>query len=309
MSHTIVRISKGIVLLFSDFNTFIYKVITGWFNWLPASLYLRILYRCLLGKKLHLKNPKTFTEKLQWLKLNYHNPLMKPWVEKDMAKELAASIIGEDHIIPTLGIWDNLDDVDLSKLPEKFVLKATNGGGGTSVYICHNKNLYDAEAARKVLSFTSRNNVYDIFKEWPYKNTRSRIIAEEYMDEGDGQLTDYKFYCFNGTPYYLLIASDRFSLHNFTYFDMDFNLLPITCKVGSPSLKKIVKPKGFNQMKEFAMKLSQGFPHVRVDLYFCYGNVYFGELTFFDASGFDDMNSEYWDQKFGEYLILPKKMD
>lgn len=305
MPHILTVLHKAFKLLVSDRQEFNNKIITRGFRWIPNGLYLKVLYRCQIGRKLNLRHPRTYTEKLQWLKMNYRNPAMVQWTGKDTAKILAGRIIGEEHIIPTLAIWDTVDDIDLSVLPDRFVLKTTSGGGGNSIYICHGKSSFDIDSARRILDVKKKPDAFVYFKEWQYKFLKTRIIAEEYKDDGDGQLADYKFYCFDGEPRCMLIANNRFSTHNYTYFDMNFNKLPIRCKVGDPTAETLHRPERFDCMKDYARRLSHGFPHVRVDLYYCNGKVYFGELTFFDASGFDDFNSEYWDLKFGEWLKLP----
>lgn len=273
----------------------------------PDKMYLKLLYRFRLGRRLNLKNPLRFTEKLQWLKLYYHNPICKDLVDKAKVKKYIADWIGEEHVIPTYGIWDKFDEIDFDKLPDQFVLKTTNGGGGNGIVICDKKKQLDKNKARNILEKSLRQNIFEKLREWPYKGIDRRILAEKYMEDEYGELRDYKFYCFDGVPKCMFVASNRYTNHNFSYFDMEFNRLSITSVGGRPSKHEIQKPKCFNEMKIIASRLSKGFPHVRVDLYACRDKVFFGELTFFDLSGYDNFSSDAWDLKFGSWLRLPDK--
>ena len=275
------------------------------FPWLVSDkTYVRIQYKAALGYYPNLKNPETFTEKLQWLKLYDHNPLYTTVVDKVKVKDYIKDLIGEEYIIPTLGVWSNPDDIEFNKLPERFVLKCNHMGGG-SVFICKDKRKFNEEDVRKSLGKQLKKSMFLKCREWPYKNIERKILCEQFMEDKSGELNDFKFYCFNGQVKILLVASNRFTTHNFNYFDVNFKPVDIDCQAGSPSEKVIEKPKNFEKMLEIAEKLSIGFPHVRVDLYNCEGRIYFGELTLYDDSGFDDMNSEYWNKKMGEWITLP----
>ena len=255
---------------------------------------------------MNLDNPKTYNEKLQWLKLYYRNPEYTPMVDKAEAKQYVSSIIGEEHIIPTLAVYDKVEDIDFDSLPNQFVLKCTHDSGG--IVICTDKNKLDKKEAIKKLRKGLKKNYYYRNREWPYKNVKPRIIAEQYMSDAEGELKDYKFFCFNGVPEFMFIASDRFNKQEdtkFDFFDMDFNHLPFTN--GHPNAtKQIEKPAGFEEMKRLAAILSKDMPHVRVDFYDINGKIYFGELTFFHWSGFTPFRPIEWDYKFGEKIILPK---
>jgi len=266
--------------------------------------YIKMMYRIAMGKKLDLDNPKTYNEKLQWLKLYDRNPLYTQMVDKYAAKEYVAKIIGEEHIIPTLGIYDSYDDINFDDLPDKFVLKCTHNSGFVS--ICKDKSTFDIEKSRKKLTKGQKQDYYRLNREWPYKNVPRRIIAEQFMvDESGTELKDYKFFCFNGEPKMLFIATDRPYDTRFDFFDMDFNHLPFVN--GHPNASKpIVKPKGFDEMVGLSKKLSKGFPHVRVDLYDINGKIYFGELTFYHYSGFVKFEPEEWDYRIGDMLKLPE---
>lgn len=298
------KISTAIKQLKGDKRGFLVSLIQQFCFLFPDRLYLKMLYWLKLGRKLDLENPLRFTEKLQWLKLYNHNPLYTELVDKSKVKEHVARWIGEEHVIPTLGVWDSFEDIDFESLPEKFVLKTTNGSGGHDVVICHDKKQFNMEKARRIINNSLKKDVYWKLREWPYKGVTHRIIAEQYMEDETGELRDYKFFCFNGTPKAMLIASNRYTHHNFTYFDMDFHRLPITSVAGEQSDEVFMRPENFDEMVSVASRLSQNMPHVRVDLYTCQGKVYFGEITFFDTSGFDNMCSDEWDLKFGSWLTL-----
>lgn len=271
----------------------------------PDELYLKMLFPLRTGYKLNLKNPQTFNEKLQWLKLNNRKAEMVKMVDKVDAKEYVANIIGEEYIIPTLGVYNSVDEIDFNKLPNQFVLKCTHDSGG--IVICSDKSKLDIEAAKDKLRRGMKVNYYYQNREWPYKQVKPRIIAEQYMvDESGYELKDYKFFCFDGEVKLLFIASDRGSKTEetkFDFFDTNFNHLPFTN--GHPnSTKKIAKPQGFEEMKKIAALLSKGHPHLRVDLYDINGKIYFGELTFYHWSGMTPFEPIEWDYKLGELIKL-----
>jgi len=251
----------------------------------------------------NLDNPITYNEKLQWLKLNSKNPEYTKMVDKFEAKEYVRKILGDEYIIPTFGIWNSFDEIDFDKLPEKFVLKCTHDSGG--LVICKDKSKLDKNEVRRKIEKSLKHNYYLEHREYPYKDVKPRIIAEQFMvDESGSELKDYKFFCFNGVCKMLFVATDRPFDTRFDFFDTDFNHLPF--KQGHPlATKKISKPKGFEKMKKIAEKLSVGIPHVRVDLYDINGHIYFGELTFFHFSGNVPFEPSEWDVKIGNWLQLP----
>lgn len=275
----------------------------------PDKLYIQLRWKaCGLKYPLNLKEPRTFNEKLQWLKLYDRNPLYTKLVDKYLVKSYIANR-GGVRIIPTLGVYDRFEDIDFTKLPNQFVLKTTHDSG--TVIICKDKKTFDRQAARKRLNKRMKEKYWLYDREWPYKNVHPRIIAEQFMvDESGYELKDYKWFCFAGEPKYLFIATERENPNEetkFDFFDMDFNHLPITN--GHPNATKpIAKPKGFDEMKEIARNLSQGMPHVRVDLYDINGEIYFGELTFCHWGGWVSFKPEEWDYKFGELIELPEKI-
>lgn len=274
---------------------------------LPTRKYVKMLFRAYMGYKLDLKNPRTYNEKLQWLKVYYRDSKYTKMVDKVDAKDYVASIVGGKYIIPTLGVYNNANEIDFDKLPNQFVLKCTHDSG--VIIICKDKSKLDVADAVKRLNKNLKRKYYCWSREWPYQNVKPRIIAEQYMEDESGyELKDYKFFCFNGEPKALFIASDRSKIDEetkFDFFDMDFNHLPFTN--GHPnSSKDVKKPKGFEEMKSLAAKLSNGIPHVRVDFYDINGSVYFGEMTFFHWSGLVAFEPVEWDYTFGNWLQLPK---
>ena len=277
------------------------------------KLYLSLRFRCQMGKWVDWKNPKTFNEKLQWLKVYNRKPEYTAMVDKAEAKHYAASIIGEEHIIPTLGVWDRFDEIDFSRFPDKFVLKTTNGGGGGGVVICRDKSTFDKEDARKKLEQSLHSSIYRTFREWPYKNVKPRIIAEQYMtdslqsDEKE-ELSDYKFFCVNGTAHNVMLCYDRQSGDTkFYFFDRNWNLLRLNKRgLAAPADFSIPKPKAVDEMFRIAGELSKGLPFARVDLYDVNGKIYFGEITFYPQSGFDANLLPDTDRMFGDLIELPQ---
>lgn len=267
------------------------------------ELYIKLEYFFGMKKFLNLENPQTFNEKLQWLKLYAKKKEYTNLVDKYEAKNHVAKILGKDHIIPTLGVWDRFEDIDFEKLPNQFVLKCTHDSGG--LVICKDKTQLNIKKARKKINKSLKKNFYLEHREYPYKDVRPRIIAETYMvDESGIELKDYKFFCFDGEPRMLFVATDRPYDTRFDFFDTEFNHLPF--KQGHPlATKKIVKPKGFDEMLRFAALLSKDMPHVRIDLYDINGKIYFGEYTFFHFSGNVPFEPEEWDYKVGQWLNLP----
>ena len=279
----------------------------GFYKTMSDERYLKKKFKALVGYDLNLDNPKTYNEKIQWLKLHDRNPLYPKLVDKYEVKEYVAGIIGDQYIIPTIGVWDKFEDINFDSLPQQFVLKCTHDSGG--LVICTDKSQFDKEKARRKICTALNRNYYYVHREWPYKNVRPRIIAEKYMEDStSAELNDYKFFCFDGAPMALFIATDRQNAvleTKFDFFDMDFNHLDFTN--GHPNAnKKIHQPNSFDEMKMIAGKLSKGFPHVRVDLYEVDGKVYFGEMTFAHWSGFVPFEPMEWDYKFGSWIKLPK---
>ncbi len=288
-------------------NILLYLMNKNFFKWIPDEKYITIKYKLEMNQKLNLKEPKTFNEKLQWLKLYDRKPEYTKMVDKYEAKKYVADIIGEEYIIPTLGVWDKFEDIDFTKLPNQFVLKPTHASG--NVFICKNKDEIDYKKLKKTAQKWLKRNYYLVHREWPYKNVKPRIIAEEYMEDQIGELIDYKVYAFNGQCDYVMVCFDRIKGETkFIYYDRNWNIKKEFSKDGIKygDTIKIEKPKNLDKMFEFAEILSKNIPFVRVDFYESNGNLYFGELTFYPSAGFDNTRTkdcqEYLDKelKIGE---------
>lgn len=301
-------INKVNNFLFNKKARFLYLSKIGFFNSMPDKKYIEKKWDTMFSEKLNLNNPKTFNEKLQWLKLYDRNPLYTTLVDKYEVKKYIADKIGKEYVVPAYGVWDKFDDIDFDSLPDQFVLKCTHDSGG--LVICKDKSAFDRISAREKIQKSLKTNYYYSGREWPYKNVKPRVLAEKYMEEADiGDIHDYKFYCFDGEVKALYIVSERHDLNVETkhdFFDADYNHLPIF--QGHPNAAvPPKKPINFEKMKELASILSAGIPHVRVDFYEVDGKVYFGEMTFFTYGGFTPFVPEEWDYKFGEWIKLPEK--
>lgn len=274
---------------------------------IPDKIFLTLKYYKNLGKFPNWNNPVTFNEKLQWLKLYDRRPIYTQMVDKFEAKKYVANIIGEEYIIPTLGVWEKGEDINFDSLPNQFVLKTTHDSG--SIVICKDKNVLDKKSAISTMNKSLKRNFYATTREWPYKNVKPRIIAEKYMvDESGIELKDYKFFCFNGEPNFLKVDYNRNINHQANYYDLDWKIQPFYEEV-CPSNKNIniVMPNNFHDMIEIARKLAINIPFVRIDLYTVKNQIYFGEITFFPNSGVGKFSPKEWDWKLGEFLILPKE--
>ena len=277
----------------------------GRLNWLPDKWYLSLMFRSHMGYWMNWKHPITFNEKLQWLKLYDRKPLYTKLVDKYEVREYIANKIGQEYLIPLLGVWDSFDEIDFNKLPNQFVLKCTHDSGG--VFICKDKKQFNLREVKQKITKVLSHNFYYNGREWPYKNIKPRIIAEKYMEDEYGELRDFKFFCFNGVVKYLQVDYDRFIEHHRNIYDLDWNLLPFTIQYPSKQGYAIKKPTMLKTMQDIANKLSQNIPHVRVDLYCVNEKIYFGELTFYHGAGFEHFNPDRWDKVFGQYLNLPQR--
>lgn len=281
----------------------------GLLNWMTDETLLKLMYKSRMGKTLNLDNPKSFSEKLQWLKLYDRKPWYTKLVDKYEVRSYIEETIGKEYLIPLYGVWDDADEIDFDSLPDQFVLKCTHDSG--SVIICQDKTKLDKNKAKKKLKRAQRFNYYYCSREWPYKNVKPRIIAEKYMlnIEGSTELSDYKWFCFDGVAKVMFVVTDRQTPGVGTkmdYFDMEFRHLPFTN--GCPNATHIIeKPVNFELMRELAERISKGLPHVRVDFYEADGRVYFGEITFFDGCGMTPFEPDEWDDMFGSWIRLPGK--
>lgn len=275
-------------------------------KFLDDETYTCIKYRLIFRKRINLQNPQTWNEKIQWLKLYDQRPEYVQLVDKFEVRKYIADNIGNEYLIPLLGVWNHPQDIDFDRLPNQFVLKCTHDSG--SVVICKDKKTFDKEAAIKKLQKKAQRNLYWWSREWVYKDLKPRIIAEEYMeDQATGELRDYKFFCYNGICKGLFIASDRQNCEKpttFDFFDRDFTHLDV--RQGHPNAETIPDPPhNMSEMIFLAEKLSKDMPFVRIDFYEVNGKIYFGEITFFHNGGFVPFNPTEWDEKLGKLIELP----
>ncbi len=275
---------------------------------MPDEEFLKRKYRALFKKELDLEEPETFSEKLQWLKLYNRRPEYTTMVDKYAVKKYVADRIGEEYVIPLLGAWDSFDEIDFDLLPERFVLKTTHDSGG--LVICKSKSTFDKESAKNKLDRSLAFDYYKRGREWPYKNVPRRIIAEQYLEDSETkELRDYKFFCFNGEPKALYVATDRQSLEKevkFDFFDMDYEHIDLVNRHHNAEIPP-EKPKQFELMKRLSSTLAGDIPFVRIDFYEVNGRVLFGEMTFFHLNGLAPFEPEKWDHIFGSWLTLPSK--
>jgi hypothetical protein len=255
------------------------------FNWVPDKIYIRLVWWFNVDYPLNLENPGTYNEKIQWMKLNLRDSFYTTLVDKYAVRKYVSDKIGEQYLIPLLGVYDNVGEIEWDAFPDQFVLKCNHDSG--SIVICKDKSTFDIKAAKKKLARQFRNNTtYNIYREWPYKNVERKIICEKFLEDETGDLADYKFLCFDGEPKSMYVITERSSGDYKTHFyDLQFNNLnPVHSEYDSKR-KELTKPKGFEEMIRLARILSQDLVHVRVDFYDLGGKVFFGELTFFPGSG------------------------
>lgn len=283
---------------------FSYLTAMGLTHWMSDERFLKKEYYLAMGKTLNLNTPKTFNEKLQWLKLYNREPQYTMMVDKYAVKQYVANKIGSQYIIPTLGVWNHFDEIDFDELPNQFVLKCTHDSGG--IVICKDKLKLDKRAAKQKLEYYLKRKYYYVHREWPYKNVKPRIIAEKYMSNDNGEdLNDYKLMCFNGQVKATFVCSDRFSEDGLkvTFYDTNWKRMPFERHYPA-SKTDIARPNTYDEMLILAEKLAFQIPFVRVDFYEVHGRVYFGELTFFPGSGYEEFTPEEWDKKLGDWINL-----
>ena len=306
------KIQSALQMLKSDRSTFMAAFIQIFFAWLPDKTYLQLLYRFKMGHRLDLNHPKTFTEKIQWLKLYNRRPEYTLMVDKYAVKKYVADIIGEKYIIPTLGVWDKPEDIDWDALPNEFVLKTTHGGGSGGVVICKDKKTFDRNKAILTLRDSMNGDIYRSLREWPYKDVKKRVLAEKYMAPKDMvnnpiyDLSDYKFFCFNGEPKYCQVIRDRHSKESIDFYDMNWRhqefvgLNPIA----SNGINPVPRPLLLDDMICICHKLSENMKFVRIDMYVIDNRIYFGEITFYPASGMGLFNPDKWNEELGNLISL-----
>lgn len=291
-------------------NNFFNNISYKFFNLLPDKLFIQLKFFKNFHRLPNLKKPKTFNEKLQWLKLYDRNPYYTKLVDKYEVKKIVADIIGEEYIIPTLGVWDNAEDIDFESLPNQFVLKATHDSG--RVIICKDKDKLNKEWAKKEMAKSLKRDFYALTREWPYKNVPRRIIAEKFMEEPDStkrkdDLPDYKFYCFNGNPTFCQVIRDRNSKETIDFYNMQWDHMPFIGlnPVARNGKTPVAKPLHLQEMIGICKKLSKGIPFSRIDLYVVDDKEYFGEITFYPASGMGEFTPKKYNNKLGEMIKLP----
>ena len=289
------------------------KIMYKYFSWLLSDKqYLKAQFLYTFGYPLDLESPKTFCEKLQWLKLYDRNPKYTTMVDKYEVKKYVAEIIGEEYIIPTLAVWDKPQDIDWNTLPNQFVLKTTHGGGGNGVIICKDKELLDKRAIIKQLESSLDKDLYKEFREWPYKDVPKRIIAEKFMapekSPAPNDLPDYKFFCFNGKVRFFKVDFGRFVEHHANYYSPEGELLEFGEQGLEPDPNYPIElPNNLRDMISLAEKLSADEPFLRVDFYNVNGKIFFGELTFYPASGFGSFTPNIWNLRIGDMILLKTK--
>ncbi len=271
---------------------------------LPDRLYLKLLYWACMGKRLDLKNPKTFNEKLQWLKLNDRRDEYTVMVDKVEAKKWVAERIGEQYVIPTLGVWERPEDIDFDSLPERFVMKTNHDSG--RVCVCTDKSKLDREKVRRDMASSLKRDYYLTGREWPYKNVPRRILAEQYLDSGaSSDLVDYKFFCFDGKPRFIQVIQNRSTDETIDFFDLQWNHQEfVGLSVSSRAERMPEAPENLSEMIAVAEAVAIRNPFCRIDLYDVNHKVYFGEITFYPASGFGRFQPEAYNEIIGEMISL-----
>lgn len=297
---------KFFKFLFDKNYRFLILADHGFYNNLSDKEYISRKFFAQNGVTLDLDNPKTYNEKLQWLKIHVHEKKYIDMVDKVEVKKIIADLIGEEYVIPTLGIYSNADEIDFGNLPNQFVIKCSHASGAN--IICKDKTKLNVAKTRKILNKWLKKNWFWYGREWPYLNCPRRIIIEQFMiDENesstDSATTDYKFFCFGGNPKVMYISKDKSDHPRTDFFDMEFNHLPIRMK--DPNSEKLPeKPIQFEKMRDLARILSKDLPHLRVDFYIFNGKIYVGELTFYHCSGFSIMKPDEWNAKLGEWIDI-----
>ncbi len=294
------RISRAII---NPFLLIPYLGKKGLVNWIPDKMYLKWAYYSSFHKHLDLKNPKSFNEKIQWLKLNDRKPEYTKLADKYAVRDYVQEKIGKKYLIPLLGLYDNVEDINWDTLPTEFVLKCTHGSG-TNI-ICSDKSMLDIKKSKRNLSRWMNKSWFWFGREWCYKDIQPRVICEEFMvDESGKELKDYKIFCFNGHPKLIQVDFDRFSNHKRNIYSIDWEFKDVRIKYPNSSEVVIKKPDKLNEMLDCAKKLSEGISHVRVDFYSINDSIYFGEMTFYHGSGFEKFYPDDLENEVGKWIQL-----
>jgi hypothetical protein len=299
-AKAISRTAKGRGRLSTVADLAVYAMKRAAAVFISDEAFIRAYYRLHIGRHLNLRQPVTFTEKLQWLKLHYRLPEMTRLVDKYAVRDYVKETVGEDYLIPLIGLYRSPDEIDIDELPESFVLKPTHGSGW--VILCQDKAKVDWVRARKRLRTWMRRNYYYHAREWAYKDVNPRIVCEAYLSDASGNVPpDYKVFCFAGTPAFIQVDVDRFEDHRRDYYDTSWNRLDV--KVLYPqSERPVPKPDGLDTMLQVAAALASPFPFCRIDLYAVGSRIYFGEITFIPDNGIGPVQPPEYDRLWGALL-------
>lgn len=295
-------------LLENPYRVFSVLATQGKFRWLPDALFLRLMFRSQMGYWPNLNNPQTFSEKLQWLKLHHRREAYSVMADKWRVRSYIADMLGEEYLIPLLGVWDTPEEIDFAALPSRFVLKC-NHNSGLGMYICRDKAAMDVQRVKQNLHRGLAEDYYGTVREWPYRDIPRKILCEQFMTDRGNELKDFKIHCFNGKAKMILVCADRFAESGMTedFYTETWEHLPV-CRPKCPNCRiPHEKPAQLEQMVQMAEKLAEGIPFLRVDFYISDGRIYFGELTFFPGSGIVPFQPESWDHTIGSWLRLPEK--
>lgn len=286
----------------------LYLAEKGYFDRKSDEKYLRLKYRAKMGKKLELDEPRTFNEKLQWLKLHDRRPEYTVMVDKHRVREYISEKLGAQYLIEQLGVWDSPDEIDFAALPDRFVMKC-NHNSGLGMCICTDKASLDMERVKAELRKGLEQDYYLTGREWPYQDVPRKIVAEQFLESDGGGLTDHKIHCFNGVPRFILVCRDRFTESGLVedFYTPAWERMEVKRPKIPNGAAPLPKPEKLDEMLALAEKLSKDIPFLRVDLYLVEGKIYFSELTFFPASGFEGYDPPEWDRTFGQWLELPAK--
>jgi len=270
--------------------------------------FIKMKYKQIRGTELNLKQPQTFNEKIQYLKLHDRKEYYTNLVDKYEVRKFVKEKLGEEFLIPLLGVWEKFEQIDFSKLPNEFVLKCTHDSGG--VVICKDKNTFNFKEAKKKIQKSLKTNYYYKGREWPYKNVKPRIIAEEYMiDESGTELKDYKIFNFNGIPKLIEVDYGRFTQHKRNLYDPEWNYMDLMIEYPNDETYRISKPENMEEMLKCARKLSEQFPFMRTDFYYIKGKIYFGEMTFYHGSGLELILPKSYNKILGDWINLEGIME
>ena len=303
MGHSLLRSIRKVYL--NPYRLFAIASRFGFFSHMSDERYLKLLYRGVIGRELHLDPPVLYSEKIQWLKLHDKNPLYPTLCDKLAAREFVRQRVGEEHVIDLLGVWERAEQIDFATLPEQFVLKCTHDSG--SAIVCRDRSTFDPLAARTKLHRKLRRNYSLAGREWPYRDVPRRILAEHFLTGSDGaQAEEYKFFCFHGTVRLLLICTNHENRYagNYTYLP-DFSLFPVYQSIlDEPEDPNRIRPQRYEEMIQIAERISAGFVHMRVDLYDTKDGIKVGELTLHSSSGLSQTMTERGDRYLGECMDL-----